>query len=338
MLPLPQLGLKRPSTLDEAVALMSRLRDDAQLIAGGTDVLPNMKQGLVSARTLVSLQRIDELRGIRSTATSLRVGSMTTLDEIASSATVRELAPALAEAADAVGGPHHRRMGTLGGNLCLDTRCRYYNQTHFWRSALGFCLKKDGTVCHVVAGGQRCVAAASNDTAPALLALGASIVLCSAAGERSVEARSFYTADGIKNTTRSSDEIVKEIVLPIGSRVGGSSRRISGFDKLRRRNAIDFPLLSVAAAIDLLPVELASSPPKIASIEIVVSALAARPRRLGAAQRVASGTVLSSELTRTLSAASLRECKPLDNIEGDPEWRHEMVGIIVSRLLQRLTP
>lgn len=333
MLPLPQLGLKRPSSLEEAVALMSRLRDDAQLIAGGTDVLPNMKQGLVSARTLVSLQRVAELRGIRCSEAALRIGSMTTLDEIASSAQVREVAPALAQAADAVGGPHHRRMGTLGGNLCLDTRCRYYNQTHFWRSALGFCLKKDGSVCHVVAGGQRCVAAASNDTAPALMALGASIVLASTAGERSVEARGFYTADGIKNTTRTSDEIVKEVIIPIGG-----ARRISGFDKLRRRNAIDFPLLSVAAAIDLLPAELPSSPAKIAHIEVVVSALAARPRRLGAAQRVTSGTLFGAEIIRTLSAASLRECKPLDNIEGDPEWRHEMVGVLVSRLLQRLSP
>lgn len=331
MLPLPQLGLKRPTTLEEAVALLERLGDDAQLIAGGTDVLPNMKQGLVSARTLVSLQRVDELRGIREAHAELRIGSMTTLDEIASSSRVRALAPALAEAADSVGGPHHRRMGTLGGNLCLDTRCRYYNQTYFWRSALGFCLKKDGSVCHVVAGGQRCVAAASNDTAPALMALDASLVLASASGERTVPTRAFYTADGIKNTTRASGEIVKEVVVPLAG-----PNRSSGFDKLRRRNAIDFPLLSIAACVDRVADP--AGPPKVAAVEIVVSALAARPRRLAAAQRVASGTLLDAQLARTLSAAALRECKPLDNIEGDAEWRHEMVGVLVGRLLQRLTP
>ena len=166
------------------------------------------------------------------------------LDEIAESLLVQRLAPALAEAAGAVGGPHHRAMGTLGGNVCLDTRCRYYNQTYFWRKALGYCLKKDGTVCHVVKGGAKCVAAASNDSAPALIALDAEIRMLGRSGERRVPARDFYTADGIKNTVLEPGEIVVRVAVPV---VPG---RRSAFEKLRKRGAIDFPLLSVAARVD----------------------------------------------------------------------------------------
>ncbi len=323
MLPLPAFKLHQPKTLPEAAALLHELGSRARLVAGGTDIVPNMKHGLVDARALVSLQHVRALFGITHDATALRIGAMTSLDDIARDARVREVAPALAEAAAGVGGPHHRRMGTLGGNLCLDTRCRYYNQTYFWRSALGFCLKKDGSVCHVVAGGQKCVAAASNDTAPALIALEASIDLQSVRGRRSVEARSFYTADGIRNTVIEPDEIVAGVSLPI--REG----RKSAFDKLRRRNAIDFPLLSVAARVDL-------DGAAVSSVDVVVSALAARPRRLNAAQKVAAGTAASLDLVRSLAAASKRECRPLDNVEGDPEWRHDMVPIVVERVLSRL--
>src|SRR5262249_32885905 len=139
---------------------------------------------------------------------------------------------------------HHRAMGTLGGNICLDTRCRYYNQTYFWRKSLGFCLKKDGTVCHVVRGGQKSVAAASNDSAPELIALEAELGVVNPRGSRRDGAADFYTADGIKNTILEPDEIVVRVAIPIGP------WRRSAFEKLRRRGAIDFPLLSIAARAD----------------------------------------------------------------------------------------
>ncbi|NUO54685.1 MAG: 4-hydroxybenzoyl-CoA reductase subunit beta [Polyangiaceae bacterium] len=322
MLPLPAFKLHRPRTIEEAAALLAQLGDRARLVAGGTDIVPNMKHGLVDAKALVSLQQVEALRGIKEENGALVIGAMTNLDAVADDARIRETAPALAEAAAGVGGPHHRRMGTLGGNLCLDTRCRYYNQTYFWRSALGFCLKKDGSVCHVVAGGQKCVAAASNDTAPALIALDASIVLESVRGRREVEAKSFYTADGIRNTVLERDEIVAGVRVPL------AAGRRSAFDKLRRRNAIDFPLLSVAARADV-------ADGKVSAIEVVVSALAARPRQLKAAQKIQAGTAATGELVSRLAEASKRECKPLDNVEGDPDWRHDMVPIVVGRVLSR---
>jgi 4-hydroxybenzoyl-CoA reductase subunit beta len=321
MLPLPLFALHRPTTLDAAVALLHEL-PDAMLIAGGTDLLPNMKHGLRTPKHLVALGAIAELTGVRISPTGLQLGALTTLDELATDAAVRARAPALAEAAAAVGGPHHRRMGTLGGNLCLDTRCRYYNQTAFWRGALGYCLKKDGDVCHVVQGGHGCVAAASNDTATAAIALDATLTLVGPEGSRRVAARDFYTTDGVANTVRRPDEIVVALDVPT---VAG---RRSAYEKLRRRGAIDFPLLSVAARADL-------DGDRVIALEIVVSALAARPKALKAAARavgLARGEVPIAELT----TAARRECTPLPNIEGEEDWRKEMVPVLVGRALARL--
>lgn len=328
MLPLPRFELHRPTSLAEAARLLALLGPEARLIAGGTDLLPNMKQGLVEPGHLVSLSAIDELRGTRlardEAGEALVIGAGTRLAELASSVLVARVAPALAEATAAVGGPHHRAMGTLGGNVCLDTRCRYYNQTYFWRKSLGFCLKKDGTLCHVVKGGQRCVAAASNDSAPALLALGASFTLLSTGGERVVAAADFYTADGIHNTVLEPGEIVTTIRVPL------VANRRSAFTKLRRRAAIDFPLLSIAARVDLR----ASAPELAEAVDVVVSALGARPRRLRAAAEVAPGTPTRG-LAEALAKAAFRECKPLTNVDDDTTWRHAMVPVLVKRAVAR---
>jgi 4-hydroxybenzoyl-CoA reductase subunit beta len=331
VLPLPIFDHHRPRTLSAAIDLLAKLGPKAIVVAGGTDVLPNMKQGLVEPEHVVSIGGIDELRGISlETANDgserLIVGAGMRLSEIAESIVVRRLAPGLADAAGQVGGPHHRTMGTLGGNICLDTRCRYYNQTYFWRKSLGFCLKKDGTVCHVVRGGQKCVAAASNDTAPALLTLEADIHLLGAAGTRVVSASDFYTADGIKNTVLDPGELVVRVSIP--RRV---SRR-SAYEKLRRRGAIDFPLLSVAARVDFSP----QDPQRVEAADVVVSALGARPRRIRAATMVRPGTAVEV-LVRDVSRGAFAECKPLPNVDEDTEWRREMVPELVERALRRVT-
>jgi 4-hydroxybenzoyl-CoA reductase subunit beta len=310
MLPLPVFEHHAPASLDEAIALLSELGDKARLIAGGTDLVPNMKHGLVEPEHLVSLKRVRELRGVRIEGDRLIVGAMTSLEDIAADARVRERAQAFAEAMGLVGGPHHRRMGTLGGNVCLDTRCVYYNQTYFWREALGFCLKKN------------CVAAASNDSAPVLMVLEAEIVMRSAAGARVINANDFYTPDGIYNTVKRADEIVTEVRVPI---VDG---RRSAFEKLRRRGSIDFPLLNVAARFDLRD-------GAIAGADLVVSTLAARPKRVTAASRLPSGTVPSERLWQELSEAAYKQCRPLTNLDNDAEWRREMVRVLAKKALER---
>lgn len=331
MLPLPIFRYHRPRTLPEAIALLAELGDNAKIIAGGTDLLPNMKHGLFEPEHVVSVSRLEELRGIRLERVEdggdggerLSVGAGMRLAEIAESLLVQRAAPALAEAAGQVGGPHHRAMGTLGGNICLDTRCRYYNQTYFWRKSLGFCLKKDGTVCHVVRGGQNCVAAASNDSAPALIALQADIVLLGPKGERSVPATGFYTADGIRNTVLEPGEVVVRVAVPL------APGRRSAFEKLRRRGAIDFPLLSVAARIDLR-----EEGGAVEAADVVVSALGARPRRIRAAGAVTPGSP-RDRLPAALAEAAYAECKPLTNLDDDVEWRREMVRVFVRKAVAR---
>ncbi len=329
MLPLPVFDHHKPRTLSGAIDLLARLGDKAVVIAGGTDLLPNMKQGLLEPEHVVSIAGIEELRGIafvrEGDEERLVIGSGARLVEIESSILVRRAAPALAEAAGQVGGPHHRAMGTLGGNICLDTRCRYYNQTYFWRKSLGFCLKKDGTVCHVVRGGSKCVAAASNDTAPVLIALEADIHLLGPSGARVVKAHDFYVADGIKNTVLEPGELV--VRVSITRRAG----RRSSFEKLRRRHAIDFPLLSIAVRLDVSGMET----PRIDAADVVVSALGARPRRVRAASRVRPGTAFDLA-SRELTLAAYAECKPLPNVDDDTEWRREMVPALVERAIHRL--
>lgn len=322
MLPLPSFALHTPTTLDDALALLRDHGPDTTLIAGGTDLLPNMKHGLLAPRHLVSLAQIPALRGVWVEGETLRLGAMTNLETVAAHEVVLTRATALAQAALSVGGPHHRRMGTLGGNLCLDTRCRYFNQTYFWRQALGFCLKKDGTKCHVVEGGQRCVAAASNDTAAALLALEATIELVGPDGARSLPIRDFYTADGIANTTRAPQEIVVAVRVPL------RPARTSVYEKLRRRAAIDFPMISLAARADV-------EDGRVRALEIAVSALAARPRMIRAAAQ-AQGQVLAEVPRAAIAEAAFKECAPLPNIEGDPAWRKKLVRVLADRALRRL--
>jgi 4-hydroxybenzoyl-CoA reductase subunit beta len=213
-------------------------------------------------------------------------------------------------------------MGTIGGNLCLETRCTYYNQTHFWREALGFCLKKDGAVCHVTQVGKKCVAAHSADTPPALIALGAVVELASPTGARTLPVADFFVADGVANTVRRPGELVTRIRVPLpapGLR--------SAFQKLRQRNSIDFPLLNVAVAAEFGEGEV------VTALRVVVSALGARPRVLAGLEMVAVGEKLTGEVIEAVAERAYQQCHPLTNITLDPEWRRAMVPVYVRRAL-----
>src|SRR2546423_7417312 len=266
MMTLPDLTVLRPASVAEAVEAL-RANPGARVLAGGTDIVPNLKYGMYDTQHLVALRGLSrELRYVRMEGDGeIRLGALCTVDELSRDPLVREKLPALADACSQIAGPQLRRMGTLGGNLCLDTRCVYVNQSHFWRSALGYCLKKDGTFCHVGAGGKRCVAAASNDTAPVLLALDAGVKIVSPRGERTMSLREFYLADGLHNTVLAPDELLTEVRIP-----AAAARRRQAFAKLRMRAAIDFPTLNLAVALEL-------DGHSVKSISLAVSALAARP-------------------------------------------------------------
>jgi 4-hydroxybenzoyl-CoA reductase subunit beta len=328
MLRIPKLEVARPKTVSEAITILSEAGPAAMIVAGGTDLIPNLKHELFTPDVLVSLGGIEELRGVHAAKDgSISIGAMTSLADVAAHALLARRAPALAQAAGLVAGPQLRSMGTLGGNVMLDTRCQWYNQTYFWRQALGFCLKKDGALCHVVAGGKKCVAAASNDTAPALMTLSAVLAIEGPDGRRTIPVDEFWVADGIWNKKLEPGEILVEIRIP-----PTAAGHRGAYGKLRDRGSIDFPLLGVAARLDL------DDSGAVADADLVVTALAARPLRVKNAratlEHARPGTAEFSDALARTAAQTHAQCHPLENIPGDADYRREMVPVLVRRTLE----
>ncbi len=326
MLRLPPFTFHRPERVSDAVGLLAAHPGEALPVAGGTDLIPNMKHRLFEPAHLVSLTRIEELQQIDVSDTEISVGATVTLARLARDPHLAELLPSLTEAAGLVAGPQIRNRGTVGGNLCLDTRCTYYNQTAFWREALGYCLKKDGDVCHVTKVGRKCVAAHSADTPPVLMTLGAEVDLHGPDGERTLPVRDFFLPDGIVNTRRQPGELVVRVRIP---RPGPHTH--VAYRKLRQRKSIDFPLLSVAVAGEL------GADGEVEDLRGVVTALGSRPRELTGWKEIAKGHRLTTEVVDSLAERAFDQCRPLENIIVDPNWRRAMVPVFVRRALEGLS-
>ncbi len=325
MLRLHPYEYHRPETVDEALRLLAEHEDDAMPIAGGTDLVPNMKHKLFTPGHLVALGRIGEMSGIEREDGEIRIGACETLDAVSSDELVRETLPTLAEACGQISGPQLRRMGTIGGNLCLDTRCTYYNQTYFWRKSLGFCLKKGGDVCHVIKGGTRCVAAHSADSPPVLMVLDGRAEVAGPDGRREIPVNDFFTSDGVWNRVMEPGELVVAIRVPVppeGTR--------TAFQKLRQRNSIDFPLLNLATAARF------EADGTVADLRMVVSGLGAYPRTIGKLEETAVGKRLDDDVARAVADQAHRQCHPLENQIVDPEWRRAMVPVLARRALSDL--
>lgn len=325
MLRLHPYEYHRPTTLADALSLLSEHDGDAMPIAGGTDLVPNMKHGLFTPGHLVSLRAVDELRGLEVGPEEIRIGACETLESIAASPALRRAAPVLARAAGLVSGPQLRRMGTLGGNICLDTRCTYYNQTRFWRKALGYCLKKDGDVCHVVKGGTRCVAAHSADTPPVLMVLDAALDIAGPEGRRSIPIDDFFTSDGVWNRVIGADELVVAVRFPVpaeGTR--------AAFQKLRAREAIDFPLANLAVSVTR------GNDGRVEALRMVVSAMGSYPRKVGRVEQAAVGNALDAGVIDAIAEQAFRQCHPLDNLNVDTEWRRAMIPVLTRRALKEI--
>lgn len=327
MLRLPPFTFHRPDRVSDAVGLLAAHPGEALPVAGGTDLIPNMKHRLFEPAHLVSLTGIEELQQVDVGDREIAVGAAVTLSRLARDPELAGILPSLTEAAGLVAGPQIRNRGTVGGNLCLDTRCTYYNQTAFWREALGYCLKKDGDTCHVTRVGRKCVAAHSADTPPVLMTLGAEVDLHGPDGERSLPVRDFFLADGIVNTRRGPGELVVRIRIP---RPRPETRM--AYVKLRQRKSIDFPLLSVAVAGEI------GQGGEVEDLRGVVTALGSRPRELTGWDDIARGERLTPEVVDALAERAFAQCRPLENIIVDPDWRRAMVPVFVRRALEDLIP
>jgi len=321
MMRLPWFEHRSPRTIADAARILAGEGPAAMLIAGGTDLLPNMKRRQQTPATLISLRGVEELQRVAN-GSGLRLGAGLTLARVASEPRVRAAYTALSQAAVQVATPHLRNMGTLGGNLCLDTRCSYYNQSYEWRKAIDFCMKRDGEICWVATASKRCLAVTSTDTAPALMALGASVRLVSATGEREVALADFYRNDGIDYMARGADEVLAEVRLPD---VTGWK---SAYWKLRRRGSFDFPLLGVAAAVKLAP------DGTVEDARLVLGAVSSHPLAIKAGSLV--GRKLTDDAITEVAETAQSRAKPMDNADLDLRWRKSVTGEYVRYALREL--
>ena len=324
MMRLPLFEFRAPVSVSEAVLILDGEGRQAMPLAGGTDLLPNMKRRQQVPKTLMSLNRIAELRQARLSDSGSRLGACLTLSEIAADPRFRNGMGALAQAASFVATPQIRNMATLGGNLCLDTRCNYYDQNYEWRKAIGFCLKKDGDTCWVAPGSSKCMAVSSTDTAPALMALGARVRLVSRSGEREVPLSGLYQNDGIHYMKREPNELLTEVLL--NSLQGWKS----AYWKLRRRGSFDFPVLSVAAAAKI------SESGVVEDARIVVGSVACLPLAAVEASSLLKGRTLSQDSIAQAAALAARIAKPLDNMDFDMTWRKRVTAEFVAYALREL--
>jgi len=322
MMRLPWFDFQTPRTLEEAARILVAEGQNAMLIAGGTDLLPNMKRRQQTPKTLVSLRRIEALKRV-SNGRGVTLGAGLTLTEVVGTRQAREHLKGLVQAAAQVATVHLRNMGTLGGNLCLDTRCNYYNQNYEWRKAIDFCLKKDGEICWVATASKRCVAMSSTDCAPALLALGAKVRLVSAAGERQVALEDYYKNDGIEYLTLRPEEILTEVHVPA---IGWKST----YWKFRRRGAFDFPVLGVAAAARM------AKDGTVEEARVALGAVASRPFLVPKAGEFLAGKKLSDEVIAEAAALVASRAKPMDNADLDLYWRKGVAADFAGYALKEL--
>jgi len=327
MLRMPRFEVKAPETVAEVVEALRT--PGARLVAGGTDLLPNVKHRIERPPTLVSLHRVAGMRRVTvdEDAGELRIGAGMRLSEIARDPLVTEHAPSLAEAAGVVAGPQIRNTGTLGGNVNLDTRCRWINQTEFWRGALGGCLKADGDVCHVVKKGRRCVAALSSDCVPVLVSLDGSIVLAGPEGERVLPVEDYFHADGVRHTNREDGEVTTELRVPLPD-----GPRATTYVKWRPRGSIDFPLVSVALRFDLD----GGDERRIRLAKAVAGVLGARPRIVEGLDAVEGQRLGDPGVATRVAGVVHSQCKPLENVPYDAAYRRHLVRVLTRRAVERL--
>ena len=322
MLRLPPFRYLAPNTIEQATNMLAQEGEQTMLVAGGTDLYPNMKRRQFTPQILIGLRGISALQHISgSPEQGMRVGAGVTLTKLANHPVFLEHYAALASAAGSVSTPQLRNMGTIGGNVLLDTRCNYYNQTEFWRNSIDYCMKKDGEVCLVAPGSPRCWAISSADTAPVLVSLDAQVRLVSARGERVVPVRELFRDDGMKPYTRANDEILCEIILPPAD--GWHSVYI----KLRRRGSFDFPILGVAAALRF------ADDGTVADARLTLGAVASHPVEATDAVKLLLGQHLTTELISEVAALASKRSKPLDNADLTINYRKQVTPVYIRRAL-----
>lgn len=324
MLRLPEFDYYAPNTLDDAVALLQE-HENAMVVAGGTDLFPKMKRKQMEPAVVIGLRNIRDLYGISEREEGgFRLGAMATLTQVAEDERLHDY-PALTYAAGVVSSPQLRNAGTIAGNLCVDTRCTYYDQTYHWRKAIDFCMKKDGDICWVAPGSPRCWAVSSSDTAPVMIALGATVRLVGPESERVIPVRDLYGSEGINYLDGlRPNEIITEILLPPANGLKNV------YIKVRRRGSFDFPILGVAAAVRF------NDDDTVADAKLVLGAVESFPVIVEEAEELMLGNPLDETVIEEVASAAYRPARPLDNTDMTLYYRKKIVPVHVKRALRHL--
>lgn len=323
---LPDFKLLRPRNLAEAIGQLHQHAGNIRIIAGGTDLLPSMRQKLFDSEYLLDIRHIPELKGIHSQSDGgVAIGALTALTAIEHSDLLRRQYPVLSEAAKTVASPVLRNMGTIGGNICLDTRCLWYNQSLAWRKSCGFCIKKDGDLCHVAPSSTKCWAVFSGDTPPALLCLDAEIEIASATGLRRMRLSDFYTGDGLEYRKLQANELVTRVLL-----AASATGYRGGYRKLRVRGSIDYPLAGVAVIMK-------RSNGRVGGVRIGLTAVNPAPVLVEGVTDLLEGKSLTEELAEAAGDLAARTAKPLTTSSLTPEYRREMIRVFTKRALLSLS-
>jgi len=329
MLRLPPFEYLRPRSIAEAIRMRADAGPAGEFVAGGTDLWPNMKRRQQTPGVVVDLADLAELRGVAAgPGGGLRLGAGLRLSEVESQRDLLAAWPAVTGGAASISTPILRNMGTLGGNLLLDTRCNYYDQTFEWRRAIDFCMKKDGDTCWVAPGSPRCWAVQSSDLAPVMVALGAEVELRGPGGARTIPAESLYLDDGIRFHSKRPDEVLVAVHLPAPA----GARAV--YRKVRRRGSFDFPVLGTAVWARVAGGN--GEAPVAEEVRIVLGAVGSRPIRAKAAEDALRGKALTEEAIRAAADLAFRPAKPLDNTDFTIGWRKEIVRPEVARALREV--
>ncbi len=320
---LPDFTLHRPADVAEAVRLRAG-NADARYLAGGTDMVVNVRRGIERPGTLIDLTAIAELSEIREDGDGIHIGAGVTLAALAGHDAVRRDFTAVAEAAAEVAGPTHREYGTVGGNLCLDTRCLYYNQSEWWRGANDYCLKSLGEVCHVAPGGKRCFATFSGDVAPAMLVHRAEIDLIGPDGARRIALAELYRNDGMDHLTLKPGELLATVHLP-----KATAGVPSGYAKSRVRGSIDFPLAGVAVALRK------AADGTVEELTVVLTAVNPYPHRVTGTDGF-TGKALDDDALDGLRDMVQKQSRPMRTTTVKPWYRRRVAGAMARRLAAKL--
>jgi len=325
MMRLPKFEYRVPREIKDAVRMMADAGPQGQFVAGGTDLYPNMKRRQQTPKTVISVGRVAELNRIEGDGRSgVRIGAGVSLTDLCEHPVIRRDYPSVAAAARTISTPVLRNMGTVGGNLLLDTRCNYYNQNYEWRKGVNFCMKKDGEVCWVAPGSAKCWAVQSADLVPLMVAVGARVRLVSTVGEREVTAEGLYNDDGIDYLHKRPDELLADISLPPAN----GWRAV--YKKLRRREAFDFPVLGVAVRLDL------EEDGTVRAARLILGGIAPAPVEVREAEAALVGARLDPERIAAAAEACYVRARPLDNTDFIMNWRKQMTRTYVMRALEAL--